>query len=347
VTAPKTPARNRAAKPRRQASETLFFDDKERLRGLAGAGDRFLIMIEQELGVRLSAPGGGQIVVTADDGAARDDAKRVIKRLYASLEHGLTCDEAAVRAALRLRDSEESGAGGDSDDGVIRVPRGSSLIARTEGQRDYVRALKNDKAYDLIFGVGPAGTGKTLIAVAYGASLLVQRKVEKLIITRPAVEAGEKLGFLPGDLTEKVDPYLLPVWDALADTLGRHQLEKMREDGRIEVAPIAFMRGRTLNRAFVVVDEAQNTSRAQMQMVLTRLGEGSRMAVTGDPSQIDLHPRDPSGLAHALGILANTKGVAICRFSRVDVVRHDLVARIVEAYEDDARRSAVQASGDR
>lgn len=329
-------SRKRAARPRRQASETLHLDDKDRVRAIAGPGDRFLILIEEELDVRLSAPGAGQIVISGDSAEARDEAKRVLKRLYASLEHGLTCDEAAVRAALRTRDDEESGA---ADDGMIRVPRGSSLIARTEGQRTYVRALKNEKAYDLIFGVGPAGTGKTLLAVAYGASLLVQRKVEKLIITRPAVEAGEKLGFLPGDLTEKVDPYLLPVWDALADTLGRGQLEKMREDGRIEVAPIAFMRGRTLNRAFVVVDEAQNTSRAQMQMVLTRLGEGSRMAVTGDPSQCDLHPRDPSGLPHALSILAKTKGVASIIFDKSDVVRHDLVARIVAAYEEDAAKS--------
>lgn len=337
MTSSSTTPRKRAAKPKRQASESLHLQDAERVRALAGAGDRFLIMIEEELDVRLSAPGGGQIIITSEAADARDEAKRVLKRLYASLEHGLTCDEAAVRAALRARDSEEAGA---ADDGVIRVPRGNSLIARTEGQRTYVRALKNEAQYDLVFGVGPAGTGKTLLAVAYGASLLVQRRVEKLIITRPAVEAGEKLGFLPGDLTEKVDPYLLPVWDALADTLGRSQLEKMREDGRIEVAPIAFMRGRTLNRAFVLVDEAQNTSRAQMQMVLTRLGEGSRMAVTGDPSQCDLHPRDPSGLPHALSILAKTRGVAIVRFDRGDVVRHDLVARIVAAYEEDANREA-------
>lgn len=336
MTAPRPPARKRAAKPRKAASESLYFEDVERLRGMAGAGDRFFMIMEEDLGVSISAPGRGQVVITAEDNAARDEAKRVLKRLYASLEHGLTCDEAAVRAALRMHDDEQTP--GQVDDGVIRVPRGSSLIARTEGQRAYVRSLKNEKAYDLIFGVGPAGTGKTLLAVAYGASMLVQRKVEKLIITRPAVEAGEKLGFLPGDLNEKVDPYLLPVWDALADTLGRSQLEKMREDGRIEVAPIAFMRGRTLNRAFVIVDEAQNTSRSQMQMVLTRLGEGSRMAVTGDPSQCDLSPRDPSGLPHALDILSGTKGVAITRFSRVDVVRHDLVARIVEAYEEDARR---------
>ncbi len=336
MTPVKPSSKSRAAKPRREVSEGLHFDDVERLRGMVGAGDRFLILIEEELGVRLSAPGGGQIVIAAGDPQARDDAKRVLRGLYASLAHGLTCDEATVRAALRMRD------GGDvppsqPDDGVIRVPRGASLIARTEGQRAYVRALKNAKAYDLIFGVGPAGTGKTLLAVAYGASMLVQRKFEKLIITRPAVEAGEKLGFLPGDLNEKVDPYLLPVWDALADTLGRAELERMRADGRIEVAPIAFMRGRTLNRAFVIVDEAQNTSKAQMQMVLTRLGEGSRMAVTGDPSQCDLLPRDPSGLPHALDILAETKGVATIRFTRADVVRHDLVARIVAAYEDDLR----------
>ena len=329
------PRTTRSAKPRREVSEGLHFDDVDRLRGMVGAGDRFLMIIEEELGVRLSAPGGGQVVIAAGEAQARDEARRVLKRLYASLEHGLTCDEAAVRAALRMQDDAVSST---SDDGVIRVPRGSSLIARTEGQRTYIRALKNP-AYDLIFGVGPAGTGKTLLAVAYGASMLVQRQVEKLIITRPAVEAGEKLGFLPGDLNEKVDPYLLPVWDALADTLGRAELERMRADGRIEVAPIAFMRGRTLNRAFVIVDEAQNTSRAQMQMVLTRLGEGSRMAVTGDPSQCDLLPRDPSGLPHALDILAHTKGVAAIRFTRADVVRHDLVARIVEAYEEDVRRS--------
>lgn len=327
-------SKSRAARPRKQASESLHFEEGDRLRAMAGAGDAFFLLIEQELGVQLSSPGGGHVVIVAEDAAARAEAKRVLKRLYASLEHGLTCDEAAVRAALRMSHDDR---GSDAEDGVIRVPRGSSLIARTDGQREYVRALKNDAQYDLIFGVGPAGTGKTLLAVAYGASLLVARKVEKLIITRPAVEAGEKLGFLPGDLTEKVDPYLLPVWDALADTLGRTQLEKMREDGRIEVAPIAFMRGRTLNRAFIVVDEAQNTSRAQMQMVLTRLGEGSRMAVTGDPSQCDLHPRDPSGLPHALSILAKTRGVSITRFTRDDVVRHDLVARIVEAYEEDAR----------
>jgi len=334
VTGKSSSSRPRSAKPKKQAAETVHFDDSERVRALSGAGDRFLVLIEEELGVRLSAPGGGQIVVSGPDAAARGDAKLVLRRLYKSLEHGLTCDEATVRAALRL---DEESSSGQTDDGVIAVPRGASLMARTARQLDYVRALKSSS--DLIFGVGPAGTGKTLLAVAFGAAELVSHRVEKLIITRPAVEAGEKLGFLPGDLTEKVDPYLLPVWDALSDTLGARQLERMREDGRIEVAPLAFMRGRTLNRAFVIVDEAQNTTRAQMRMVLTRLGEGSRMAVTGDPSQTDLGPREPSGLPHALDLLDGTRGVAVCRFTREDVVRHDLVARIVAAYEEDARKT--------
>ena len=182
-------SRSRAARPRKQASESLHFEEGDRLRAMAGAGDAFFLLIEQELGVQLSSPGGGHVVIVAEDTAARAEAKRVLKRLYASLEHGLTCDEAAVRAALRMSHDDR---GSDAEDGVIRVPRGSSLIARTDGQREYVRALKNDAQYDLIFGVGPAGTGKTLLAVAYGASLLVARKVEKLIITRPAVEAGDE-----------------------------------------------------------------------------------------------------------------------------------------------------------
>tara|TARA_R110002072_G_scaffold20025_2_gene73552 strand:+ start:3713 stop:4732 length:1020 start_codon:yes stop_codon:yes gene_type:complete len=331
-------SRVRAAKPKRAAVETLHFDDNARLRALIGEGDRNLILIESELGVRLSAPGSGQIQVEADDAHARADARRVINRLYSRLGDGLMCDDSDVRSAILLSEAEE----GDDASTLIRVPRGASFQARTPRQGDYVRALKNDRDTDLIFGVGPAGTGKTLLAVAYGASQLVMRRVERLIITRPAVEAGEKLGFLPGDLAEKVDPYLLPVWDALSDALGKTQMEKMREELRIEVAPLAFMRGRTLNRAFIVVDEAQNATRAQMRMVLTRLGQGSRMAVTGDPTQTDLDRRQPSGLPEALDILKNDARVAITRFDRSDVVRHDLVARIVEAYESADAKSKTE-----
>jgi phosphate starvation-inducible PhoH-like protein len=189
---------------------------------------------------------------------------------------------------------------------------------------------------DLVFGVGPAGTGKTFLAVAHGASLLRSGEVERLVVTRPAVEAGERLGFLPGDLGEKVDPYMAPVWEAMSDILGAEAWRRRRDRGEIEVAPIAFMRGRTLSHAFVIVDEAQNASRLQMKMVLTRLGEGSRMAVTGDPSQVDLVNAADSGLAHAVSILEGVEGVAVTRFSTSDVVRHPLVGRIVEAYDADA-----------
>jgi phosphate starvation-inducible PhoH-like protein len=192
--------------------------------------------------------------------------------------------------------------------------------------------------HDVTFGLGPAGTGKTFLAVAHGAGMLLRGDVDRLIVTRPAVEAGEKLGFLPGDLTEKVDPYMAPVWESLIQIMGAEQLRKRREKGEIEVAPIAFMRGRTLSHAFIIVDEAQNTSRLQMKMVLTRMGEGSRMAVTGDPSQIDLvNPRD-SGLAHAVAILEGVEGVAVTRFTAADVVRHPMVARIVKAYDEDAAK---------
>jgi phosphate starvation-inducible PhoH-like protein len=207
--------------------------------------------------------------------------------------------------------------------------------AKTASQARYLEAMA---AHDLVFGLGPAGTGKTFLAVAHGANLLRSGAVERLVVTRPAVEAGERLGFLPGDLTEKVDPYMAPVWEAMSAILGADALRRRRERGEIEVAPIAFMRGRTLSHAFVIVDEAQNTTRLQMKMVLTRLGEGSTMAVTGDPSQVDLINSADSGLAHAVSILEGVDGVAVARFTSADVVRHPLVGRIVDAYDADAAR---------
>ncbi|MFP4519513.1 MAG: PhoH family protein [Oceanicaulis sp.] len=327
----------KSRRPRREPAETLYFDDAERVRLLAGPSHENFAVVEAELGVRLEAPGGGQVMIIADDGRARTEARRVLSALYSGLEGGVQIDPPAVKAACLMAEDEP----GEEIDAVIRVPRGEQFAARTDGQRDYVRALKNEKAYDMVFGVGPAGTGKTLLAVAYGASQLALGHVDRLVITRPAVEAGERLGFLPGDLTEKIDPYLLPIWDALRDALGQRAYEKMRDEGRIEVAPLAFMRGRTLSKAFVVVDEAQNATVPQMRMVLTRLGEGSRMAVTGDPTQTDLRPGEPSGLPHALSILGDVERIAVRRFGRQDVVRHGLVARIVDAYErDDDRREA-------
>jgi phosphate starvation-inducible PhoH-like protein len=326
-------SRDAPVKKRREATETLHFEDPELVKTLAGANDRHLALIEEACDVLLTAPGGA--VTVTGRGAARETAKRILTALYDQLAEGRGVGEEEVRAALHM-DSVGRPAGVPQD-GVIHVVRGRSFKARTPRQLDYVRALADPKS-GLVFGVGPAGTGKTFLAVAYGASLLASHVVERLVVARPAVEAGEKLGFLPGDLTEKVDPYMLPIWDALRDSLGQAVVDKRREDGSIEVAPLAFMRGRTLSNAFVIVDEAQNATVSQMQMVLTRIGEGSRMTVTGDPSQIDLPSGQPSGLVHALDILAKVDGVTAVRFGREDVVRHPLVGRIVEAYERDARK---------
>jgi len=228
--------------------------------------------------------------------------------------------------------------------GQVRVGRGSAPGALPSGRRGQVapktpaqaRYLESMGRCELVFGLGPAGTGKTFLAVAHGAGMLLRGEVDRLIVSRPAVEAGERLGFLPGDLSEKVDPYMAPVWEALTDILGVDQLRRRREKGEIELAPIAFMRGRTLAHAFVIVDEAQNCSRLQMKMVLTRLGEGAHMVVTGDPSQVDLPRVDDSGLAHAVGLLDGVEGVGVSRFTAGDVVRHPMVERIVRAYEADA-----------
>lgn len=224
---------------------------------------------------------------------------------------------------------------GQGDNAIpLTLPQFGGLTLRTPRQVHYAEALR-DENLDLIFGVGPAGTGKTFLAVAAAVEALKQERVDRIIVTRPAVEAGEKLGYLPGDLSEKVDPYLQPIWDAFRSQMNENDLKTRRERRTIEVAPLAFMRGRTLSNAFVIVDESQNATILQMKMVLTRLGEGSRMVVTGDPSQIDLVRPDQSGLAHAIRILEHIPNVEVIRFATQDVVRHRLVARIVEAYDKD------------
>jgi phosphate starvation-inducible PhoH-like protein len=218
---------------------------------------------------------------------------------------------------------------------------GRPLRARTLRQKGFIEAMER---HDLTLAIGPAGTGKTFLATVQAVRMLQERRVERLVLTRPAVEAGERLGFLPGDLQQKVDPYLRPLYDALHTLLGRERTEALLEKGVIEVAPLAYMRGRTLADAFVILDEAQNTTAAQMRMVLTRLGENSRMVVTGDITQIDLPPGQLSGLVEAQQVLAGVEGVAICRFSDADVVRHPLVQRLVQAYaRRDARSMATAA----
>ena len=300
---------------------------------IAGPAHRNLALIEDAFGVQASAQ-GGDIVLSGADPITLEQAREAIAAMVTRASAGDGLGLAEVRAAISF-----VRAGANVSSGAISLPgRRSGIKPRTPAQALYLEALTGGDN-DLVFGVGPAGTGKTYLAVAVAVGMLLEGRVAKVVVTRPAVEAGERLGFLPGDLEEKVDPYLQPIWDAFKALLGAAQLERRKAAGEIEVAPLAFMRGRTLSDAFVIVDEAQNTSRMQMKMLLTRLGEGSRMAVNGDPSQIDLPRASDSGLSHALKILRNVQGMRIVTFSRQDVVRHPLVGRIVEAYEAEDRKA--------
>jgi phosphate starvation-inducible PhoH-like protein len=309
-----------------RAPEFIHLSDAA-VRAVAGANSRHAALIEDAFGVLLETPGGG--VSVAGDAKSRAQAKKAVQAIAERADQGLDIVEADVRVAIGNAKS------GGAAAGALPVGRRGQVAPKTATQANYLQALAN---CELVFGLGPAGTGKTFLAVAHGAGLLLRGEVDRLIVSRPAVEAGERLGFLPGDLTEKVDPYMAPVWEALTDILGADQLRRRREKGEIEVAPIAFLRGRTLSHAFIIVDEAQNATRLQMKMVLTRLGEGARMVVTGDPTQIDLVNPNDSGLAHAVGLLENVKGIGIVRFSAEDVVRHPLVERIVRAYDADAAK---------
>jgi phosphate starvation-inducible PhoH-like protein len=281
---------------------------------------------------------GNRLAVIGDK-ASRDQAAGVLRALYARLESGRGIGAGDIDGAMRLgvQMSDLAAPGGEQ----IEMFRGERyelrtrkkpVDPRTEAQKAYVKNLFD---HELAFGIGPAGTGKTYLAVAVGVTMLIAGAVEKIILSRPAVEAGERLGFLPGDMKEKVDPYMQPLYDALNDFLPAKQVQKLMEEKRIEIAPLAFMRGRTLANAFVVLDEAQNATTMQMKMFLTRLGEGSRMVITGDRTQIDLPRGVPSGLQDAERILKGVKGVTFNYFTSKDVVRHPLVARIIDAYEKD------------
>jgi phosphate starvation-inducible protein PhoH and related proteins len=307
----------------------LEFDDNLLVSALYGERDQHLDRIERQLGVSL-VPRGNRLAI-AGPASATEVARLALTRLYDRLKRGQEIDTAAVEAAMRLAQAEIE----DKTPGLWREDSGfrtrkRRIAPRSAAQGHYVKAMRE---HELVFGLGPAGTGKTYLAVAAAIDLLMAGKVERIILSRPAVEAGERLGFLPGDLREKVDPYLRPIFDALGDMMPADQLQKRLASGEIEVAPIAFMRGRTLAHAFVILDEAQNTTPVQMKMFLTRLGEGSRMVVTGDPTQVDLPPGTRSGLADALEALRGLDDVGVVRFTEKDVVRHRLVARIVGAYE--------------
>ncbi len=306
------------------------------VRAVAGPHSRHAALLEDAFHVLLETPGGG--VSIRGDVKGRAAAKRAVRVIAERADAGAEISEADVRVALSAARTD----GHSPAPGGLPVGRRGLIAPKTAAQARYLDLLA---ANELVLSLGPAGTGKTFLAVAYGASLLLKGEVDRLIVTRPAVEAGERLGFLPGDLTEKVDPYMAPVWEALNDILGPEQLRRRRDRGEIEVAPIAFMRGRTLSHAFVIVDEAQNASRLQTKMVLTRLGEGARMAVTGDPSQVDLPNPSDSGLYHAVGILEGVKGVGVARFAAEDVVRHPLVERIVRAYDADTAKRPPSGRG--
>lgn len=298
---------------------------------ICGPNHMNLLYLEHELSdgaLKAESQGGGiRLEGSAEATATAELALSVFETVLAQNPNaGIAALEGAVEQARTPNQHYRTLTG-------LKVP----IKAQTNTQAKYLDLLTGTEN-DLIFGVGPAGTGKTFLAVAAGAAALKNKAASKLIITRPAVEAGENLGFLPGDLEEKVEPYLRPIWDALDETLGADQAARLREKRVIEVAPLAFMRGRTLKSAFVIMDEAQNTTVAQMKMVLTRLGRDSRMVVTGDPGQVDLPRSQPSGLAHALRILRGVKGVGRVTFSARDVRRHALVSRIIQAYDKEAER---------
>jgi phosphate starvation-inducible PhoH-like protein len=298
---------------------TLEFGNNKLMAALGGPHEKNFARLEQRLDVHITQR-GNRIAVNGKD---RQRAATILSALYARLEAGESVTLAEVDSELRFADSARADA-----QGAIRTSGTRLTRPRSPVQAAYMELMRS---HPLVFGIGPAGTGKTYLAAAFGAHMLYQRRVERLILSRPALEAGERLGFLPGDLKEKIDPYLRPLYDALFDVLGE-QAGRLIEQGVIEVAPLAFMRGRTLSRAFVILDEAQNTTQAQMKMVLTRLGEESQMVVTGDPGQSDLPGGRAEGLNEALSILEGVEGVAVQRFTDADVVRHALVSRIVRAY---------------
>ena len=310
----------------------LQFEDNRLLPQLFGQHDQHLARIEQELGVSM-VPRGNQLAISGPADAVTV-AKQVVTSLYQRLKRGLEVDAGEIDAALRLNRLDEGLEpnlfdGNGKDGTAIRTAR-RHITPRTAMQAKYMRMLHE---HELVFGLGPAGTGKTYLAVAVAVAMLTKGAVDRIILSRPAVEAGERLGFLPGDMREKVDPYLRPLYDALNDMLPGDQVVKRMTSGEIEVAPLAFMRGRTLAHSFVILDEAQNTTPMQMKMFLTRLGQGSRMAVTGDLSQIDLPSGQKSGLKDALEAIEGVQGIGTAHFADVDVVRHPLVAKIVTAYD--------------
>ncbi|BCU52437.1 phosphate starvation protein PhoH [Staphylococcus auricularis] len=308
----------------------IQIDDINEAQALIGNNDEHIKAIEEEFDVIVHAR-GQEIAVKGQQVEQVEKAESVLKNLLKVIEQGVTITLKDVEAAIKMAQNNTIQHLLDLyEEEITKDAFGKTIRAKTMGQRLYINAMKRN---DLAFGLGPAGTGKTFLAVVYAAKQLRKGNVKRIVLTRPAVEAGESLGFLPGDLKEKVDPYLRPLYDGLNTVLGREQTERFIERGIIEIAPLAYMRGRTLDDAFVILDEAQNTTHAQMKMFLTRLGFGSKMVVTGDQTQIDLPKGVKSGLKEAVKKLHSVKGISVIKLDQTDVVRHPLVSKIIERYE--------------
>jgi len=311
---------------------TLEFENARALQAVYGGDEKLLRELESRLSVRITARDGWLRVEGSADGLRQ--ARAVLAQLQDAVRRGVTIKRHeflyALNAVLGETAGGERSLGGLVESRIQCSAKKPPIVPKTPGQKAYLQAIQSN---DITFGVGPAGTGKTYLAVALAVAALKQDKVSRIVLTRPAVEAGERLGFLPGDLAQKVDPYLRPLYDALYDLMGFDKVAKLFERGAIEIAPLAYMRGRTLNHAFIILDEAQNTTPEQMKMFLTRIGIGAKAVVTGDVTQIDLQRGQKSGLIEARQILRDVRGIAFTEFQKEDVVRHPLVARIVSAYE--------------
>ena len=318
---------------RSQATVTLSPLDNRALANLCGPLDANLRQIEAACDVTVTHRGGTFTI--AGDAHRTEQARAALERFYAAAEKPLSVDDIQLGLVeIATRGLRPAAAGESGDDTPLLRTRRADLHGRTPNQVGYLSAIGS---HDITFGIGPAGTGKTYLAVACAVDALERDSVKRLVLVRPAVEAGERLGFLPGDLAQKVDPYLRPLYDALYDLMGFDKVSKLFERQTIEVAPLAYMRGRTLNHSFIILDEAQNTTPEQMKMFLTRIGFGTRAVITGDVTQIDLARGQKSGLIEADRILRDVRGIAFCRFTSADVVRHPLVQKIIDAYERDKR----------
>ncbi len=320
--------------PKATTIDRLELESMDDSIGLFGVFDENLPIFEEETGVRLKIHPDGIAIEGTPEAIAL--CRTVLEKLLEMQRKGEPINRSRIRYAIDLaKDGNADLISSIMGDVIALTHRGKQIKCKTIGQKRYVQALKE---HDLVFGVGPAGTGKTYLAVAMAVLAFKNKEVERIILTRPAVEAGEKLGFLPGDLQNKVDPYLRPLYDALQEFFGMETFKQLMERGAIEVAPLAYMRGRTLNHAYIILDEAQNCSIEQMKMFLTRFGEGSRIVVTGDMTQIDLPKERTSGLVHATRVLDGVEGISIVRLTHKDVVRHELVQRIIQAYERDEKQ---------